>query len=192
MTEEELELLRNEQENSKIYLEFGSGNSTLMAASCCHIQQMVVVESDDSFFRANVDPNPEIKEALVSGKLNYQYINVGKTEEWGYPITFDYMESWSNYHSKAFHFGMNYDLVLVDGRFRIACILQTCLSCSNKTRILVHDFFIRPSYFVVLPFLILIKQVDTFGLFKIDVRKVKKNRSLIKEYIEIFQYYPEL
>lgn len=50
MTEDELKLLRNELLNSQTYLEFGSGNSTLMAASYCHIQRMVVVESDDSFF----------------------------------------------------------------------------------------------------------------------------------------------
>lgn len=190
MTENELNLLQSELRNARYYLEFGSGNSTMLAASLHNIHRMDIVESDDSFFREKVYPVSSVKEALDSGKLVYHYIDVGETGEWGYPVTTDRMEFWPEYHRKAFRTKTNYDLVLIDGRFRIACILQTCLRCSNKTHILVHDFFNRPHYFVVLPFLNLIKQVDTFGLFKIDARKIKRYRSLIKGYIELYQYRP--
>ena len=80
----------------------------------------------------------------------------------------------------------------MDGRFRVACILQACLKCGDRSRILVHDFFNRPAYFVVLPFLNLVCRVDTFGLFKPDVRRVKRYRSLIRAYIGLFQYQPNM
>lgn len=192
MTEAELNLLRTELLNAKSYLEFGSGNSTRMAAALQHLQRITVVESDDRFFQTEVASDPAVRNAWESGRLSYHYINVGETGEWGYPVTGDRIDFWQEYHAEVFRRETDYDLVLVDGRFRIACILQTCLKCPRKTRILVHDFFNRPAYFTVLPFLHWLKQVDTFGLFRIDVKKVKRNRSLLKQYIEIFQYYPEL
>lgn len=45
----------------------------------------------------------------------------------------------------------NPDLALVDGRFRVACALQIMYE-SPTTRILMHDFTIRPFYNVVLRF----------------------------------------
>lgn len=190
MTENELNLLQNELKNAHCYLEFGSGNSTSLAASLHNIHRMDIIESDNSFFMEKVCIVPSVKEALDSGRLVYHYIDIGKTGLWGYPLTTECLDSWPDYHKKAFKTGINYDLVLVDGRFRIACVLQACLKCSNKTHILIHDFFNRPSYFVVAPFLNLIKQVDTFGLFKIDNKKVRRYRSLIKGYVEIYQYEP--
>ena len=192
MTEVELNLLQTELLNAKTYLEFGSGNSTRMAAHMKHLQRISVVESDDVFFQTQVVIDKDVRNALDAGRLEYFYIDIGITGKWGYPLTHDRINFWPEYHKKVFCRGMNYDLVLVDGRFRIACVFQVCLKCFDNTLILIHDFFNRPIYFTVLPFLIEIRKVDTFGLFRIDVKKVKRNRSLLKQYIEIFQYYPEL
>lgn len=189
MTENELNILCNKLLNAETNLEFSFGNSTYMTASFRHIQRMVIVESDESFFRENICT---ILEAMDRGRLAYRYINLVKTSELRYPFTTDYIESCLDYYADIFRSRVNYGLVLVGGRFRIASFLQACLRCSRKTRVLVHDFIIRSSYFVVLPFLNWVKQVDTFGLFKIDVKKVERNHSLIKRYIKIFQYYPEL
>lgn len=192
MTEHELNLLYGELLRTTTYLEFGSGYSTRLAASMPHLQKMTVVESDDIFFQTQVGTNKAVRKAMESGCLDYHYINVGKTGAWGYPLTAERMEAWPDYSSAVFRRKPNYDLILVDGRFRVACILQACLKCGDRPRILVHDFFNRPAYFCVLPFLNLIRRVDTFGLFKPDTRRVKRYRSLIKTYIDIFQYQPEM
>ena len=47
MTEKELVLLQKALMQSQNYLEFGSGNSTLMATEIETIRQITVVESDD-------------------------------------------------------------------------------------------------------------------------------------------------
>ena len=192
MTENEIKLLRCELAHAETYLEFGSGNSTRIAAELPHLRRITVVESDDTFFRTQVVTTPAVRDAIGSGRLEYLYINIGETGEWGYPLTAERADAWPEYHAKAFRAKENYDLILVDGRFRIACILQACLRCGRKTRILVRDFFNRPSYFVVLPFLNCLRRVDTFGLFKPDLRRIKRNRTLIKDYIGVFQYYPGL
>lgn len=54
MTEQELSLLHGELLRAAFYLEFGSGNSTRMAASLPHLRKITVVESDDTFFQAQV------------------------------------------------------------------------------------------------------------------------------------------
>ncbi|WP_307758934.1 hypothetical protein [uncultured Mediterranea sp.] len=192
MTAHELNLLQGELLRARTYLEFGSGNSTRMAASLPHLQKMTVVESDDAFFQIQVRTDEAVRKAMESGRLDYRYINVGKTGAWGYPLTAERMNTWPDYSSAVFRRRPDYDLILVDGRFRVACILQACLKCGDRSRILVHDFFNRPAYFVVLPFLNLVCRVDTFGLFKPDVRRVKRYRSLIRAYIGLFQYQPDM
>lgn len=192
MTEQELSLLHKELLHATSYLEFGSGNSTRMAVHLPHLRKITVVESDDTFFQTQVRTDEAVQEALESGRLNYRYVDVGKTGAWGYPLTMERMNAWPDYSSLVFRHMVDYDLILVDGRFRVACILQACLTCGYKPRILVHDFFNRPAYFVVLPFLNLVRRVDTFGLFKPDLRQVNRYRSLIKKYIDIFQYHPEM
>lgn len=192
MTEQELSLLHGELLRAAFYLEFGSGNSTRMAASLPHLRKITVVESDDTFFQAQVSTDEAVRKALESGRLDYRYINIGKTSAWGYPLTMERLDAWPDYSSAVFRRRADYDLILVDGRFRVACILQACLRCEYRSHILVHDFFNRSAYFVVLPFLSLIRRVDSFGLFKPDVRQVRRYRSLIKNYIDIFQYHPEM
>jgi hypothetical protein len=47
--------------------------------------------------------------------------------------------------------GQQPDLVLVDGRFRVACVLESLLSLSpsSETQILLDDYIDRPHYTVV-------------------------------------------
>ncbi|MGP9416940.1 hypothetical protein ACT3R4_16275, partial [Halomonas sp. AOP7-E1-9] len=66
-----------------------------------------------------------------------------------------------------------FDLILIDGRFRVACTaaaIQHILKYASKTShcyLFIHDFWNRPVYHVVLPFLEKIDRVDSAGLFKV-------------------------
>lgn len=187
MTDNELNFLQANLSKCTNYLEFGSGNSTIFAVQSPHISKITVVESDFTFWKQLVNSNPIISDSIRQKRLNPLLINIGPTKQWGYPADNSHQYKWPTYASKAFRQKASYDLILVDARFRIACILQACLFATSKTRILVHDFFNRPYYFTVLPFLILEEKVDTMGLFR-----VKKNNDprLIKEFISIYQYFP--
>lgn len=189
MTEKELFLLQKALMQSQNYLEFGSGNSTVMATETETIRQITVVESDASFWKEKLLSIPSIKHAVHTKRIKPLLINIGTTGEWGYPIDNSCQNQWPLYSSLAFQEKASYDLVLVDGRFRVACILQACLNCSSETKIMIHDFFNRPYYFVVCPFLKLEKRVDTLGIFTINKNKYI---DILNEYIAIYENLPGL
>lgn len=115
-------------------------------------------------------------------------VNIGVTGKWGYPMNDNNRDYWPAYHSCVFQSNHSYDTVLVDGRFRISCILHACLYCPQDTKILIHDFFNRPNYYVVLPFLKLEERADTLGLF--SIKQDTSLKHLAKEYISIYEYLP--
>ena len=70
---------------------------------------------------------------------------------------------------------------MVDGRFRVACILKIILEFHKYSnfKVMVHDFWKRDEYHVVLKYLDIIDTVDTMGLFSIkknvDLKLVEKD-----------------
>jgi hypothetical protein len=161
-----------------------------MAVNTQPISKITVVESDMSFWNDHVLAEASVQEAVSSVRLSPLMVDIGPTGEWGYPLDTVRQENWPLYHSAAFEGESNYDLILIDGRFRISCILQACLHCSSITRILVHDFFNRPQYFVVFPFLHLKEQTDTMALFSINKNRVNAMAGLLQEYIGIYENLP--
>ena len=61
MTEKELALLRKALMQSQNYLEFGSGNSTLLATETETIKHITVVESDAFFWNEKLLNIPSIE-----------------------------------------------------------------------------------------------------------------------------------
>ena len=70
----------------------------------------------------------------------FQYINIGKTGEWGVPIENDKTFLFPSYSTRIFETYKDFDVVFIDGRFRVACALQVILNCNIDTKILIHDF----------------------------------------------------
>ena len=66
MTEQELNFLSGEMLRARTYLEFGSGNSDYMVDSLPHLRKITVVESDDTFFQANVGADENVRRAIES------------------------------------------------------------------------------------------------------------------------------
>lgn len=81
MTEKELVLLQKALMQSQNYLEFGSGNSTLMATEIETIRQITVVESDASFWKEKLLNIPSIKYAVHTKRIKPLLINIGTTGE---------------------------------------------------------------------------------------------------------------
>lgn len=188
MTINELTLLQSAMCDAENYLEFGAGNSTCRAVETKNIRSITVVESDPVFWEKQILTIPSIKIAYNANRLKPILVDIGPTTHWGYPIDTSCADKWPMYHLCAFQSVAPYDLLLVDGRFRVACILNACLSCKEDTRILIHVFFNRPIYWVVRPFIKLERRADTMGLFSI---KKTQHTKLLKEYISIYKNVPE-
>jgi hypothetical protein len=151
--EESTEYFRRELERTSNYLEFGSGGSTLLAHRM--VKTVVSVESDGHFLaevRRRLDGNPGAAATLI-------HANIGLTEEWGKPVftrlTPKRVQRWQRYPQAPWaHYrrmGLEPDLILVDGRFRVACVLESLLHLStpHSCRILCDDYAGRPHYHVV-------------------------------------------
>jgi hypothetical protein len=156
---------------------------------CGNIEAITSVESDATFFH-NLASNSQIRNAILEKRLFPMLVNIGETKEWGYPVDDSRKEYYPQYSLECFAMDKRYDLVLVDGRFRVACILQACLHLASGAIILCHDFWNRVEYHIVLPYLRVVDKVDTLAVFEI-LDYDAFTRSTIETIVEIYQYLPE-
>ncbi len=161
---------------SKSYLEFGSGGSTFLVLTQTGVPLVVSVESDMCWL------NHLRKWDYISGneqnmRLHFLHVNIGKTGDWGVPTEMDKKDLFPDYSVAPFvtHAKTKFDTVFIDGRFRVACALQTILNSAPGTKILMHDYTFRPNYHIILQFLDIVDVVDTMALFKIKTDVSKKD-----------------
>lgn len=133
-------------EQSNVFLEYGAGGSTILA--CSKVQTVVSVEADLSFLEA-VKGAAEAREH--SSRLIMHHADIGAISEWSNPIDPTTAIHWPRYVSsvwKLFQSGeIDYpDVVLIDGRFRVACFLMTLLIARSGTTILFNNYADRPQY----------------------------------------------
>jgi hypothetical protein len=81
---------------------------------------------------------------------HFVHADIGPTKEWGVPVS---AAEWRKWHSYPLHvwdvgkkLGLVPDLVLIDGRFRLACFLATLLFAKAGCRIFFDDYAPRPQY----------------------------------------------
>lgn len=139
---------------ARCYQEFGTGGTTMMARQL-GVQQVVAVESDWLWMEA-LRLKLAADSALPTG-MHLLHIDIGPTGAWGFPPTDARWKQFRDYplapweHCRAH--GLVPDLVLIDGRFRCACFLATCLMAAPGTRVLFDDYYDRPDYHCVEQFL---------------------------------------
>ena len=184
MTSSELSLINKYMGEAKSYLEFGSGNSTIIACKTESIENIHSVESSSEFINEHLSQVNDIKKRIKSGSLVFQIINIGEVRRWGYPKNNNKIELWPNYSLGAFlKNDINYDLVLVDGLFRVACTLSALLNTPNDCIIMIHDFWNRPRYHVLLEFLEPIETADTLGVFRKKEFSNDRVKSILMKYL---------
>lgn len=122
------EFFYDQVRNCSVYLEFGSGGSTFAAAR--HAQVVVTVESDKRF----LDAVSEKVRNVSIGEFHPLHADLGWTRAWGYPTfknpTKKRVARWTRYPERPWVMleqrGLVPDIIVVDGRLRVACVL-TCL-----------------------------------------------------------------
>lgn len=160
-------------QQSRLYMEYGSGGSTVLAA---HLgKNFISVESDIGFSRAVTDRIGASKGAIPKGTGDIVAVNIGITGAWGAPLftrpKSDRLELWKRYVSAPWLRlppGLAPDLVLIDGRFRIACALFSLMQLhgSRDTTILFDDYGDRRNYHVIERFARLERMAGRMGVFR--------------------------
>ncbi|MBI1172725.1 hypothetical protein GC209_15115 [bacterium] len=140
-------LLRATYQGADVILEYGAGGSTLVAASSA-ARSVITVESDRmwllkmaAWFKTHPAPVPVI---LHHG-------NIGPTRKWGFPAQIAKSERWPSYALSVWDRAdfAHPDVVLVDGRFRLACMLATLFRIERPVRLLCDDYAARASYHLI-------------------------------------------
>ena len=130
-------------EKAMIYGEYGCGASTVYAINNFK-GRIVSVETDQKWIekiRTQVPTKNLERTSLI-------WIDVGPVKEWGYPRTLEKKENFP-FYQKAIWEKESPDLVLIDGRFRVACFLQSIMNCKIGTNIIIDDYYDRPYYHCV-------------------------------------------
>lgn len=130
-------------------LEYGAGGSTILAANTS-IETIVSVESDSEFLSAL---EAKVRNQFPQLRFFPIHVDIGSTREWGYPLDDTHARSWPKYCSEPWDLcnrnRISPDLILIDGRFRVACFFITLLCARRGSVILFDDYFDRDHYHAV-------------------------------------------
>ncbi|MDR1125613.1 MAG: hypothetical protein LBM64_06080 [Deltaproteobacteria bacterium] len=166
MTAGDIDLLVKITPRDGAVLEFGCGGSTQFFFEN-GVRKLCSVESDRQWIETLME-NPVVSVNHKYGRWLPYHADIGPVGEWGNPVSKKPAVCWLDYHQSCWEkFGGNdFDLVLIDGRFRVACLCQTLLRCPPDTGIAFHDFWDRPEYHVVLDFVDVLGRSEKLGLFR--------------------------
>jgi hypothetical protein len=136
--------------STRFYYEFGSGGSTAAAIAAPNVQKIISMESDTGFYESTAT-------ALQSEKCTRILVEVGCRNNWGNPekghdgsLYFTHIDSLSEVP----------DLLLVDGRWRVACALHAWHKMNADSVLLFDDFVGRAFYYSVAPYF---ETIETVG-----------------------------
>ena len=142
MTSKEVTLFERYLANATNYFEFGCGGSTVLA--CKTGQTNLSVTSIDSSreWIDKIKRNPHVADRAARKLLQMNIVDIGPVKKWGFPNQTAEAShgAWYLYSQSISLTDKKYDLVLVDGRFRVACVLNTYIS-NPHAPVLIHDFF---------------------------------------------------
>ncbi|MCI1410099.1 MAG: hypothetical protein LKG97_00055 [Acetobacter peroxydans] len=163
--EEEKKYLIEAYKQHDIILEYGSGGSTMVAASQKH--SLVMTIESDRAWTENI--HKLLIENYPQAHVLLQWVDIGPTGDWGWPIDESAWRNWYLYPMGIWN-NANFrqpDLVLIDGRFRIGCFIATMLFTKAPITVLWDDYTDRPYYHCIEQYFKPVKTIGRMGVFEI-------------------------
>ena len=164
------EVARFKYEISKAshYVEFGSGGSTVYASH----QGLKTVSVENDRFYARV-----VATRLLQGSVKQMIVGMGITGEWGMPI-FPKPQKARKYISAPWQDETFPQFILVDGRYRVACALESArrAQLAGKSSVLMFDDYeLRSSYHQIEQILGAPEMCGRSAIFNIGSQKVENS-----------------
>ncbi|UPY35375.1 hypothetical protein [Sediminicoccus sp. KRV36] len=159
-----------------------------MLAISSDVKKIISVETDPAWI-AKLLEEKLVSAAVDSKILNLMHADIGQTGKWGHPILPYDIEKIRKYPMTPWEVaGPAVDLVLIDGRFRAACLAASLLSTQETCRFALHDVSAsRPSYLAALELLDVQEQVNTLV---IGTRRKHLPTEAIQEALTKFSLIP--
>ena len=172
-------------DNCNVYFEYGSGGSTYQASIRKNIKSIYSVESDIVWHQ-------KLKKTVTNSNISYIYNEMDtKPNTLGNPgnnATNIQKINYSNQITKLTKEQQDsIDLVLIDGRFRVACCLKCYDIIKDNCLIAFDDFLNRPYYHAVLKYFDIIEKTQDN---KMVILKKKKDVNIPKKLIKKYELIP--
>lgn len=157
--------LRTAYERAQVILEYGSGESTVLAAGMSG-KLIFSVESDRLWslrLQQRIDSIDLLSPATV------YHVDIGETGSWGRPVD---EVSWTKFHKYPISiwdeaFFRHPDIVLIDGRFRAACMVTVLMRINRPVTVIFDDYIDRKPYHVVEDIISPSKIVGRMAIFEV-------------------------
>ncbi len=129
---------------SDVILEYGSGGSTVLASEMPN-KRIFTVENDVKWaekMRRYIEQEPHASPAVI------HTVDIGATGPWARPVD---DTNWRVFHTYPLSVWdredfIEPDVVLIDGRFRVACFVATLMRIKKPTTVLFDDYGDRDYY----------------------------------------------
>lgn len=183
MDSHELDLLETFLAQSSAYFEFGVGGSTCLASKLVKTT-IHAVDSDPAWIAKVLS-----KIGPSSKDVRLRTVDIGPVGKWGHPQDAANLPLFENYSRAILQTGFrDYDLCLVDGRFRVACFLQALAYLPHDAVIAIHDYGPRPHYWVVEEFA---RPIAGIGDLRFFVRRPAVNDNRLSDVLGAYRTVPE-
>lgn len=127
--------------DARVYGEYGLGASTLWMDANTSARIIGVDTSADWVVQTQAQLTRDVHDIV--------HIDVGPVAKWGRPRSFRKRRNFIHYIEGIWTSDAVPDVVLIDGRFRVACLLTTLLHARPGTRIVFDDYIGRKTYHLV-------------------------------------------
>lgn len=168
----EAEALRSAYAAAEVVLEYGAGGSTLMGAEGAG-KVLFSVESDPAWVARLQDrfaANPP------AARVHLHHVDIGPTQGWGQPADDSHWRNWASYPFSVWDRSdfRHPDVVLIDGRFRVACFMAVLASIDRPVTLLFDDYVNRPAYHFVERLVPPVGTIGRMALFEIEPRPLPR------------------
>jgi hypothetical protein len=171
MEPETVEFLTAALAKARFYVEYGSGGSTILADRMG--VRTISVEGDPYYARA-------VRKGLKGSTVTILSPRIGLTGPWGYPVFRKKkprrLKRWDRYVQAPLREEPP-DLILVDGRFRVACALEAARFVRERgarATLIMDDYVRRKRYHRVEQYLGAPRLIGRAAVFEIAEQNVPK------------------
>lgn len=151
---------------SRCYLEYGCGGSTIYACNNAKVGTVISVELDKAWA-------VKVNASLTGTESNVyiEHCDLGDLDADKKPLIESGIHSYWKYMATPWEIAREIhqipDVVLIDGKFRVASFLYSLISARVGTSIFFDDYFDRPQYFIVEEFCQLTERHGRMALFTV-------------------------
>ena len=141
-----------------VFFEFGSGCTSIIAKY--YAKKVYSIEGNKKWYELGIKNG--LKENIILKDIKPE----GNGKLWSTPGKDSNLEDWKEYF-QAYKKEYNADVILIDGRFRVACAFDIFNKIKDDTIILMHEYY-RAPYFIIEKYHL---PMDNFLLFFLFVQK---------------------